>query len=100
MSTSSVSVGANKERRDLLVEWVEKTSFVHLNKLFKITSNERNHQMFLPAQNLLAVIREPQPYVLHIILRRLPKVVVPEEHYVLNDLPFYEEACETNAKAR
>lgn len=56
--------------------------------------------MFLPAQNLLAVIREPQPYVLHIILRRLPKVVVPEEHYVLNDLPFYEEACKTNAKAR
>ena len=42
---------------------------------------------------------EPQSYVLNIIPRRLPKVVVPGEHFVLNDLPFYERAREVDAKA-
>lgn len=82
------------------MEWVEKASFDRLNKLFVITSNERNHQTLLSARNLLEVIREPQPYVLPIIPRRLPKVVEPEEHFVLKDLPFYKEACEVDVKAR
>ena len=43
---------------------------------------------------------EPQPYVLNIIPRRLPKVVVPGEHFVLKDLPFYERAREADVKAR
>ena len=81
------------------MEWVEKASFICLNKLFEITTNEMNHQTFLIARNLLAVIRERQPYFLPIILRRLPMVIVPGEHFVLKDLPFYEEAYETNAKA-
>lgn len=59
------------------MEWVEKSSFVHLNKLFEITASERNHQMIISARNLLAVIRERQPYVFPIIPRRLPRVVVP-----------------------
>lgn len=37
--------------------------------------------------------------MLLIIPRRLSKVVVPEEHHILKDLPFYEEAREENAKA-
>lgn len=82
------------------MEWVEKASFDRLNKLFVITSNERNHQTLLSARNLLEVIREPQPYVLPIIPRRLPKVVEPEEHFVLKDLPFYKEACKVDVKAR
>ena len=56
--------------------------------------------MLLTSQNLLVVILEPQPYVLPIIPRWLPKVVVPGEHYVLKDLPFYEEEREVDAKAR
>lgn len=59
-----------------------------------------NHQTFLIVRNLLAVIREPQPYVLPIIPRRLPMVVVPEEHFILNNLIFYKEASEVDAKAR
>ena len=59
-----------------------------------------NHQTFRIARNLLAIIREPQPYVLPIILRRRPMVVVHGKHFVLKDLPFYEEAHEANAKAR
>lgn len=56
--------------------------------------------MFLTARNLLAVILEPQLYVLPIIPKRLPKVVVPREHYVLKNLPFYKEEREVDAKAR
>ncbi|KAJ9687280.1 hypothetical protein PVL29_015957 [Vitis rotundifolia] len=59
-----------------------------------------NHQTPLSARNLLAVIQEPQSYVLPIIPKRLPKVVVLGEYYVLKDLPFYEEACEADAKAQ
>ena len=52
-------VGASKDRRGRLVEWVEKDSFTRLNKLFEITMNEMNHQRLLIARNLLAVIRGP-----------------------------------------
>ena len=82
------------------MEWVEKTPFICLNKLFEITIDKMNHQTFRIARNLLAIIREPQPYVLPIILRRRPMVVVHGKHFVLKDLPFYEEAHEANAKAR
>nr|CAN72789.1 hypothetical protein VITISV_025818 [Vitis vinifera] len=91
------SRGSHKRGR--LVEWVEKASFDRLNKLFKITTIERHHQTLLSARNLLAVVQEPQPYVLNIFLRQLPKVVVPGEHFVLKDLPFYEKAREEDAKA-
>lgn len=92
MLTFSILVYANKERRGRLVEWVEKASFDRLNKLFMIASKEQNHQTLLTARNLFAVIQEPRPYVLPIIPRRLPKVVVLGEYHVLKDLPFYEEA--------
>ena len=60
-----------------MVEWVEKASFDRLNKLLEIIVVERHYQMLLIARNLLAVVWEPQPYVLDILPRRLPKVVVP-----------------------
>lgn len=93
-------VGVGKNKRGRLVEWVDKASFARLNKLFEITASERNHQTLFSARNLLAVIQEPQPYIIPIIPRRLPRVVVPGEHFVLKDLPFYEEAREADAKAR
>ena len=88
MLTFSILVGAGKDRRGRLVEWVEKASFVHLNNLFEITTNERNHQTLLTARNLLVGIREPQPYVLPIISRWLPMIVVSGVHFILKDLPF------------
>ena len=99
MLTFFALVGAGRDKRSRLVAWVEKTSFIHLNKLLEIITNERNHQTSFSARSLLAVIQEPQSYVLPIIPRRLPKVVVPGEYYVLKDLPFYEEACEADVKA-
>lgn len=100
MLTFSILVATGSNYRGRLVEWVEKASFVLLNKLFEITASERNYQTLLSARNLLIVVQEPQPYVLNILPRRLPKVVVPEEHFVLRDLPFYEEAREADTKAR
>lgn len=99
MLTFSVLAGTDKDKRGRLVEWVEKASFDCLNKLFEIIAGEMNHQMLLIARNLLAVIREPQPYVLPIIPRRLPKVMVHREHFVLRYLHFYEEAREADSKA-
>ena len=71
------------------MEWVEKASFDRLNRLFEIAVAERSCEMLLSAQNLRSGTQEPQPYVLNILLRRLPKEVVTDEHFVLQDLPFY-----------
>lgn len=90
---------ANNDQRGRLVEWVEKASFDRLNKLFEISSLEQDHQTLLSAWNLLEVVQELWPYMLPIIPRLLPKIVVPGEHYTLKDLPFYEQARETDAKA-
>lgn len=79
---------------------MEKASFDLLNKLFEIITIERHHHTLLSTRNLLAVVREPQPYVLNIISRQLPKIVVPGKHFVLKNLPFYEKAREADAKAR
>lgn len=65
--TLLVLIDIEKDRKDRLVEWVEKASFDHLNKLLVITSDERNHQTLLSDRNLLLVVREPQLYILPII---------------------------------
>lgn len=90
--------GNNKRSR--LVEWVEKDSFDRLNKLFVIFSSERHHRTLLIDQNLLAVVRESQSYIIPILPRLAPKVLVPGEHHVLNNLLFYKKARATYAKAR
>ena len=78
-----VTDNAGPGKRGRVVEWVEKASFARLNKLFEITAAERHHETLLTARNLLAVAREPQPYVVNILPRKLPKKVVPGEHYIL-----------------
>ncbi|RVW31643.1 hypothetical protein CK203_092707 [Vitis vinifera] len=88
------------DKRGRVVEWVEKASFAQLNKLFEITAAERHHQTLLTARNLLAVVREPQAYIINILPRKLPKKVVPGEHYVLKDLPFYKEVHKADAQKR
>lgn len=54
--TSSVLVGVGLSKRGRLVEWVEKTSFVRLNKLFEIIASERNYHSLLFAWNLLVIV--------------------------------------------
>ena len=49
---------ARKRRRGQLVEWVDKTSFNRLNKLFMISTSERDHETLLTNQNLLSLVRD------------------------------------------
>ena len=79
---------------------MEKALFDRLNRLFKIAAAERSCDMLLSAQNLRLVTREPQPYVLNILPRRLPKEVVVGEHFVLPDLPFYAAVQRADARTR
>ena len=81
------------------MEWVEKASFERLNRLFEIAAVERSCDTLLSAQNLRLVTREPQPYVLNILPRRLPKEVVAREHFVLQDLPFYAAVQKADARS-
>lgn len=89
MLTFSALTDIGEDRRGQLVEWVEKVLFDCLNKLFVITSDKRNHQTLVSARNLLAIICEPQPYVLLIIPRKLLKVLVSmrKHHYSAEVLP-------------
>nr|CAN72094.1 hypothetical protein VITISV_009002 [Vitis vinifera] len=66
---------SGQNKRGKLVEWVEKASFDRLNRLFEIAAVERSCEMLLSAQNLRSVMKEPQPYVLNILPRRLPEEV-------------------------
>lgn len=81
-----------KRRRDQLVEWVDKISFDSLNKLFVIFASERNHETLLIDQNLLALVRDSESYIVPTLPRFAFRVLVPNEHFVLNDLHFYAEA--------
>ena len=79
---------------------MDKTFFDRLNKLFVISVSERNHETLMIDQNLQAVVRDSQPYVIPTFPCFEPRVLVPDEHHVLKDLPFYEEASTIDAKAR
>ena len=95
-----VADNAGTDKKGRVVEWVEKTSFDRLNKLFEIIAAEMHHQTLLTARNLLAVVREPQAYVTNILPGKLPKKVVPGKHFIFKDLPFYTEVRKADAQAR
>ncbi|RVW14332.1 hypothetical protein CK203_099089 [Vitis vinifera] len=90
----------DQDKRGKLVEWVEKASFDRLNRLFEIAAAERSCETLLSVQNLRLVTQEPQPYVLNILPRQLPKEVVVGEHFVLQDLPFYTAVRKADARSR
>ena len=86
-------------RRGPLVEWVDKTFFDRLNKLFMISARKRNHETLLIEENLLKLVRDPVSYFISSSLPHFaPKVVVPNKLYVVNDLPFYAEARATHKR--
>lgn len=86
--------------RGRLVEWVEKASFDLLNKLFVISTSEQHHLTVLTYKNLLDVVQETQPYVIPILPRFVPRVLVLDEHHILKDLLFYEEARVADVNGR
>ena len=79
---------------------MEKASFDRLNRLFEITAVERSCDTLLSAQNFRSVMQEPQPYMLNILPRRLPKEVVAGEHFVLQDLPLYAAVQKASTRTR
>lgn len=84
-----------------MVEWVDKTSFDRLNKLFVISARERNHETLLIEENLLKLVWDPKLYSAPSSFpHSVPRVLVPDEHYVVKDLPFYVEAQAVDAKKR
>ena len=96
--SSSVAVNVGPEKRGHLVDWVEKASFACLSKLFEIDAKERHYKTMLTARNLMAVVGEPQEYVVNILPRKMPKEVVPGEHYTMKDLPIYQALKEADAE--
>lgn len=82
------------------MEWVDKASFDRLNKLFVISVGEQDHETLLIDQNLLTLCWDSESYVIPTLPCFVPRVLVPEEHFVLKNLPFYKEAREVDTKAR
>ncbi|RVW88004.1 hypothetical protein CK203_033943 [Vitis vinifera] len=69
-----------KERRKHLVEWMEKSSFTRLNKLFEIDTSKRAYKVFLSDKNLLALIDNPKPFIIPVFPRlALPSLTRLEE---------------------
>ena len=48
----------------------------------------------------MVVVRESGEYIINIIPRKLSKKVVPGEHYILKDLPFYKQVQQADAEKR
>ena len=79
---------------------MEKSSFTRLNKLFKIDMSERNHKVFLSDKNLLMLVNVPKSFVIPVFPRMALPSLMPREHFVLKDLPFYEVAILADSEAR
>ena len=84
-----VAINAGSEKRGHLVDWAKKASFACLSKLFEIDAKERQCKTLLTARNLMAVVQEPQEYVINILPKKMPNEVVLGEHYTVKDLPIY-----------
>lgn len=54
------------------MEWVENDSFDRLNKLFEISTTERDHQVLLMDKNLLPMVRESKSFILPILPHLAP----------------------------
>ena len=93
-------VRAIKDRRGHLVEWVEKSSFARLNKLFEINQSEQNHSVLLIEKNLRVVLAQAKPFVIPFLPWLARLILVLGWHFVLKDLPFYKVARLADAKAR
>ena len=63
-SINMYSVCVGKNRWGHLVEWVEKSSFTCLNKLFEIDQFERSHNVLLTKKNLKIVLAQAKPSVI------------------------------------
>lgn len=90
---------ACKEKWGYLVEWARKSSFTRLNKYFKIDKSKRAHLILLMEKNLKTVLEHPKSFVIPVFSQLTHSTLVPSEHFVLNNFPFYEVAQLADAEA-
>lgn len=81
------------------MEWVKKVSFARLNKLFEISTSERDHQVLILDNNPQALVKESKSFILPILPCLAPRFLVLGKHYLMKDLPFYEVARVADSKA-
>ena len=98
-SRSLCSSNAVKERLGCLVEWIEKASFARLNKLFKINVVEWAYNVLLSNKNLQALIENLKPFIIPMFSRLAHSSLVLDEHFMLNDPPFFEIARLVDSEA-
>ena len=65
---------------------MEKDGFKNIQKLLKISEQERHHEILLTMKNLRELSHHPSPYILPVIPRPLPTEIVEGEHYVVANL--------------
>lgn len=90
----------SKDRRGHLVEWVEKSSFAILNKLFEIDQSEWSHSVLFTENNLEVVLTQAKPFVISFFPRLAPLTLVLGDHFLLKDLPFYKVTPLTDTEVR
>ena len=84
-----------------MVEWVKKSSFARLNKLFEIDQFERSHNVLFTEKNLRVVITQMKPFVIFLLFSWLtPPTLVSSKYFMLKDLPFYKVFYLANAEVR
>lgn len=93
------SSNAGKERQEHIVKWVEKASFARLNKLFKINVVEWAYNVLLSNKNLQALIENLKPFIIPMFSRLAHSSLVLDEHFMLNDPPFFEIARLVDSEA-
>ena len=79
---------------------MEKAPFTLLNKLFEIDAVEQAYKVLLSDKNLLALIDNPNSFIIPVFSRLAPSSLVPGEHFMLKDFPFYEVARLAYSKTR
>lgn len=72
---------------------MEKAPFAHLNKLFEIGIAKLAHSLLLSDKNLQALIENLKSFIILVFPQLAPLSLVPDEHFMLKDLLFYEIDC-------
>ncbi|KAL6310887.1 hypothetical protein AAG906_014793 [Vitis piasezkii] len=68
---------------EIPIEWVEKSYFTCLNKLFEIDQAERSQFVLLKEKNLKVVLKHLKPFMIPVFSQLRPSILVPNEHFVL-----------------
>ena len=83
-----------------LVEWVRKSFWVYLNKLFEIDPAKRKFSIILIEKIFKSVLDQSYPFVILIFSQLALTFPLSDEHFLINDLKFYQVAQVTKNEMR